>query len=197
MCGSHRSCCYLGADASYEALGIGCLLIGSSLLGSLLPDIDHPQSKISKKNPILAALVNLILVIGKTITQLILLLCFWMSKKRKEQILRGFEHRGIFHTLLIAVLLYLCLALLPSYWGRAIQIGLVSGYISHLLMDMLTVSGVRILYPIITKSFHWPFIRLHTGNKAHEMIARIIFIVITILVLSFGARWGLYGVLLK
>lgn len=182
----------MGIPKTPEEFGFAITLTGAALLGSLLPDIDHPNSKVSRRNPILAALVNLFLVIGKTITQMILLLCFWMSKKRKEQILKGFEHRGIFHTLLMGALVWLLLGLIPGTFGVVIQWGITLGYLSHLLMDMLTVSGVKLLYPIITHSFHYPIIRLHTNNQLHEMTAQAIFIVATVAILYFGrSYWGI------
>lgn len=179
MCAAAITAAALVGGPHGTALDVGIITV-SAIFGSILPDIDHPNSYVSRKNPILAAACNLFMVIGRTITQMILFLCFWISKKRKEAILKGFEHRGVFHTILMVALLYLLIGLIPLDIIPLIQIGICAGYLAHLLMDMLTVSGVRLLYPIITVPFHYPLIRLHTGNKAHEWAARIIFIIATV-----------------
>lgn len=158
-------------------------IVAVSSIGSLLPDIDHPNSKISRENKLASSIINVGMQISRVITQILLFFCFWISKKRKEQLLKGFEHRGIFHTLLMILLLYLLLGLVPlnnNIWS-SIKFALLFGYLSHLLMDMLTVSGVKLFYPFINHSFHLlPVVRLHTGNQVHENIAKAIFIIVTI-----------------
>jgi len=54
------------------------------------------------------------------------------------------KHRGILHTLFLAVLLS-CIVGMVSLWGG---FGFFVGYISHLLLDCFTKSGVRILWPL-------------------------------------------------
>lgn len=156
-------------------------LIAAGAIGSLIPDIDHSNSYVSRRNPILAALVKLLLDFSKLVTNILLFFCFWISKKRKREILSGMEHRGIFHTILMTLAIYLLFGIianiLPTY-GELIQIGITVGYLSHILVDMLTKSGVMLLYPIVTKKFHWPFIRLTTGK--HEAVATLIILAISI-----------------
>ena len=158
------------------------ILIGAGAIGSLIPDIDHQNSYISKRNPILAFIVKLLLGIANFITKIILSLCFWISPTRKKAILAGTEHRGIFHTLLMVILIYLLFGILTAYFGEfgyLLQIGLTVGYLSHILVDMLTKGGVMLLYPAITFKFHYPFIRLTTGK--HETIAAIIITIVTVI----------------
>lgn len=55
----------------------------------------------------------------------------------------GLKHRGITHTVFALVaLLALC-----GYAAPALLIYAVTGYASHILFDMLTVSGVPLFYP--------------------------------------------------
>lgn len=90
---------------------------GGVTLGSLLPDIDHPKSYLGKR---------------------LYPLSFFIHKL--------FGHRGFTHSLLSTGFL----GLATSYWWDVNPLffgGLILGYISHLLADMTTVSGVPLLYP--------------------------------------------------
>lgn len=160
-------------------------LMGGALVGSLIPDIDHPNSYISKRFVVLSWITNLFLWLIKGITSLLLFISFWLKENQKQEILKMFEHRGIFHTLLFAFLLTFLVGLIPINEEilKMLQLGFLVGYLSHLLMDMLTVSGVKILFPITTHTFHYPLIRLHTGKMLDEIIASSIFIFLSIVIM--------------
>lgn len=84
-------------------------------IGVLLPDIDHSESRINR---------------ALKITRIIPFL---------------FRHRGFFHSVFAAVLVFVVL----NYWlGFVYGFGLFVGYASHLLSDALTVSGVNFLHPV-------------------------------------------------
>lgn len=164
-----------------EAVIGTAVLIASGAIGSLIPDIDHSNSRISRDNRLLSIITQLFLGISRAITSIILFFCFWISKRRKNEILSGMEHRGIFHTLLMTFAIYLLFGFICQFipfYGKLIQIGVTVGYLSHILVDMLTKGGVMLFYPIITYKFHYPFIRLTTGK--HEIIAAIIITLVTI-----------------
>lgn len=96
-------------------------LIPACLLTSLLPDIDHPRS-----------------LLGQRLR--------WIS----APIARVFGHRGFTHSL-IAVLagIFLLTEKMPASLlipNDVIQ-GMVLGYLSHILADMLTPAGVPLLWP--------------------------------------------------
>jgi inner membrane protein len=55
------------------------------------------------------------------------------------------KHRGIFHTIWPPIALYALSKLLPL---PTLFIGAAIGYISHLVSDMLTVSGLKPLHPL-------------------------------------------------
>jgi len=118
-------------EMTVEQLGfVMCGLV----VGSLLPDIDHPHSLISQQIPL----------VGKTISRLT-------------------SHRGLFHSILGVVMMFGLSAWLSiviagglSSVGiqqadnatRYIASGLMTGYILHIVADMLTISGVKLFYPI-------------------------------------------------
>ncbi|BAH82948.1 metal-dependent hydrolase [Candidatus Ishikawella capsulata] len=97
-------------------------LLPAALLTCLLPDIDHKNS-----------------VIGQRIR--------WLS----IPIARVCGHRGFTHSLLCIVLLWLCLYWLYSFpkWLMPLDViqGMIIGYLSHIMADMLTSAGVPLFWP--------------------------------------------------
>jgi len=91
-------------------------IVPSAILTCLLPDIDHPKS-----------------LLGQRLK--------WISKP----IARAFGHRGFTHSLLAVFALLATFYLkVPDTWiipADALQ-GMVLGYLSHILADMLTPAGV-------------------------------------------------------
>lgn len=93
-------------------------------ISALLPDIDTFNSKVGRASPLLSIPIRII-----------------------------FGHRGVFHSLLAAGLLFLAAkAMVPGY---ALYIFL--GYLSHLILDALTPQGVKFLWPI-PYSFRIPLV---------------------------------------
>lgn len=96
-------------------------LVPACVLTCLLPDIDHPNS-----------------VLGQRLK--------WISRP----ISRLFGHRGFTHSLL-AIISGLCLL----HWQPSVRLwlptdslqGLVLGYLSHIIADMLTPAGVPLFWP--------------------------------------------------
>lgn len=117
-------------------------IIPATLLTSLLPDIDHPQS-----------------VLGRRFR--------WLS----HPIARAFGHRGFTHSLL-AVIGGIALFNLkvPQHWvvpADAFQ-GLVLGYLSHIIADMLTPAGVPLLWPCRWR-FRLPLLASQKGNQMERI----------------------------
>lgn len=96
-------------------------IVPSAILTCLLPDIDHPKSFLGQRLK-------------------------WISKP----IARAFGHRGFTHSLLAVFALLATFYLkVPEGWfipADALQ-GMVLGYLSHILADMLTPAGVPLLWP--------------------------------------------------
>ena len=108
------------------------VLIGGSILGSLIPDIDHKESKIGNKMKITSTIINK--------------LC---------------GHRGITHAPLLYIIIFGAL-LFPIISSNNflntvsfnLTIGIFVGVISHLFLDSLTISGIPFLYPFKKKKYH-------------------------------------------
>lgn len=97
-------------------------------VSALLPDIDIPTSKVGRASPIISTIINI-----------------------------AFGHRGLFHSLLAAGLIFLLiLKFFPAY-----SLYCLIGYLSHLLLDCLTPAGVPLLWPIPFR-FRVPIIK--TGS---------------------------------
>lgn len=102
-------------------------------IGSLLPDIDHPQSIIARQIPLVGGLVGN---------------------------LAG--HRGFFHSIMGIASIFVLLATLVGFSTDSLSAlgidtgqiplhfvaGMFVGYFLHIMADMLTVSGVKLFYPV-------------------------------------------------
>lgn len=89
--------------------------LAAVIFGSLFVDIDEDNSYIGRKAGFLSSVIEFL-----------------------------FGHRGIFHSLLMALLMFLGFYYF-GYFG--LGIGFLIGYVSHLIADALTLEGVRIFYP--------------------------------------------------
>lgn len=107
-------------------------------LGALLPDIDCPNSTISKRLPLISAFFTSITT-----------------------------HRSITHTPFFwSILLIGWLALAPPYTILAMGLfGIFLGGISHIFADALTVSGVPFLYPFSKKKLSLLPIKTNSGGE--------------------------------
>lgn len=114
--------------------------MGVGMVGGLIPDIDHPNSKISKSLKPVSAVVSLM-----------------------------FSHRGLFHTPFLYLILWgIWMWLCPNpewlMWGNFVFIGIAS----HLFLDFLNPGGIPILFPIGLKRHR--VLRIKTGSKVELII---------------------------
>ena len=141
------------------------VIITSGLfLGSLFPDIDHKNSYLSRKLKPLSYVTSKI-----------------------------FKHREFTHsivgTVLVSYLLYVILGktnidpIYSSMFNQAFTIGIIS----HIILDMLTISGVVLFYPIIKKRVGVQMFNSKSKMESKEMFVMIIFIIIA-LVSYFGSN---------
>lgn len=131
---------------AYKILLVFFFFVGS-YVGALFPDIDQKKSSISRALPFLAKTFG--------------------AKCR---------HRGFTHSLLCLGIFSLILFIISFLSEFNIIIsslcfGFVSGYISHLFLDLLTSDGIEIFYPCKT-NFKLGFIK--TGSKAEKFIDKFI-----------------------
>ncbi|MEO6037553.1 MAG: metal-dependent hydrolase [Saprospiraceae bacterium] len=117
-----------------------------TLLAATLPDIDNTNSPI-----------------GRTAGPL----SYWLNRR--------YGHRTITHSAFALVLLSLVFAFLETTLSPTHQVHLAYfffwGYLSHILLDMCTVQGVKLFYPFHKSSCVIPGdprYRFETGNLRHE-----------------------------
>lgn len=123
-------------------------VVPAAVLTCLLPDIDHPKS-----------------FLGQRLS--------WLSKP----IARAFGHRGFTHSLLaVFVTLALFYLKVPQSWIIPADVlqGMVIGYLSHILADMLTPAGVPLLWPCRWR-FCLPIIRPQKGNQLERVLCIALF----------------------
>ena len=129
------------------------VLIGGSILGSLIPDIDHRQSKIGKKMKITSFVVNK--------------LC---------------GHRKLTHAPLLYIVLFTILLFPVISSGNFntlyfnLILGILLGIASHLFLDSLTVSGIPLLYPFKKEKYH--LLKYSTNRK--EYLPKILILLSTV-----------------
>ncbi|WP_294907274.1 metal-dependent hydrolase [Tatumella sp. UBA2305] len=117
-------------------------LIPATLLTCLLPDIDHPGS-----------------LLGQRLR--------WISKPMA----RAFGHRGFTHSLIAIVGgVWLLRIKFPGVlWLPAdVMQGMVLGYLSHIVADMLTPAGVPLLWPC-----RWRFCLPLLHSQKNNQLERI------------------------
>lgn len=80
-----------------------------------------------------------------------------------------FKHRGVFHSIFIPILLFFAFAFLGYYY---IGLAILLGYLSHVFLDTLTPSGIRLL---------WPFgFRIKGFIKTNSFLEKILFLFLCI-----------------
>ena len=125
-------------------------MLAGGILGSMLPDIDHPASAFGSKAVPISTIISGI-----------------------------FGHRGITHSLIALLTVsfggwhYMHELNMGNVEVAPFLAGLSAGYLSHLLGDWMTNSGVPLLWPS-KKRFVSPF-RMFTGDFKEFMLALLIY----------------------
>lgn len=126
------------------------LMLSGGVLGSMLPDIDHPSSAFGRR----------VLPISMMLSAV-------------------FGHRGITHSLLAVVgmsaLAWYSLRHLDWHPGYSVSfvVGITAGYLSHLAGDWMTNSGVPLLWPS-KRRFVAP-LRIFTGDFRERLLAFVMY----------------------
>ena len=155
------TCLALQEPFSPEKLTVAGFIVAGAALGSLLPDIDHKNSTISKKHKITS----------------------WIMTHLFEH--RGFTHAPLIQALFIALLFYIGKNLggVIGYSYLGFVTGLGIGIFSHTLLDWLTVGGVPLFYPFTKKRFH--LMSLKTAK--HSKGTAFVIILLTIAIIAVKA----------
>ncbi|QJC31482.1 metal-dependent hydrolase [Enterobacteriaceae endosymbiont of Donacia tomentosa] len=104
-------------------------IIPVSIVTCLLPDIDNPKSILGRKIRIFSYFINKI-----------------------------FGHRGFTHSLLSIIIITFIILNKKFVDVIDVKLGLIIGYCSHIIADMLTPYGVPLLWPY-KKKFRLPLIK--------------------------------------
>ena len=180
------------------------ILIGSSIWGSLLPDIDHPESTFGKKVPVISKLISatgghrgvthapliymlllslFLLINNNLITFIIVLgLEYFISKIIATTLyklhIKLLKKPYLLHWALYLIMI-VCTFQVNGYLNliySQMLIGIFVGAMSHIFMDSLTVGGTPWLYPISRRKFR--ILKLRTGEN--EGLGMLIVSMITI-----------------
>lgn len=154
------------------------LCILSSLITSQLADIDTPNSSISKAFPIMKIITNKIVLVIEfcaicfylcalqiagayaTINEykyLLLLSAFWGLQiwLRVNLQHRGFTHTILFNSLLSGLILYPYFTQGQNTYYLFFAVGSISGLVSHLIFDTMTIQGCPLFAPFYKKNIKW------------------------------------------
>ncbi|MCB0578045.1 MAG: metal-dependent hydrolase [Phaeodactylibacter sp.] len=126
--------------------------LGLAVGAALLPDIDHPKTLIGSLLKPLSVAIN-----------------------------RRYGHRTITHSGVTLVALTLAIAIAEKLSAGANSLALVFffAYFSHLMLDMMTLQGVPLLYPITKNPFVIPSnpgYRIRTGDLRAEAVMFCLFL---------------------
>lgn len=120
------------------------IFVGSTVIGSLLPDIDHKNSFIGQK-----------------------------AKGVSKAINKLAGHRKLFHAPLFYLLLYsVCIGYTDNLMIIKIINGLFIGVGSHLILDSLTKGGLPWFYPFSKKKYS--FMKIKTNSKGEDVVKGIL-----------------------
>ncbi len=134
--------------------------LGFCIFSSLLPDIDHPKSWIGK--------------------------AFYPLAKYLDT---NFGHRTITHSLTVFLPLFIFCCFfelnLLNHWISKTDMNFslifCFAYLSHLILDMLTIQGIPFFYPFLKNPCVIPAnpsLRFRSGNLKSESIAMLFFVMI-------------------
>ncbi|MBK4764952.1 MAG: metal-dependent hydrolase [Pantoea sp. Brub] len=117
-------------------------LIPATILTCLLPDIDHPKSFIGKRMR-------------------------WIS----QPISKVYGHRGFTHSLLALIFLWIIQNNFIKYFilPNDVMHGMMLGYLSHIIADMLTPAGVPLFWPY-SKRFCLPILKINKNNYTERIL---------------------------
>ena len=127
------------------------LFITATIIGSLLPDIDHTKSWIGKS---------------------VFPLAKWLS--------RNYGHRTITHSIFFLLGVYLLSIFVEKNFREDFSVStiLLFAILSHLIFDMVTVAGIPLFYPFYKNPCVLPAnpdMRIRSGNIRQEGIILFIF----------------------
>ncbi|MBF8983962.1 metal-dependent hydrolase [Lutibacter sp. B2] len=158
----------------------------AALLGSLIPDMDHPRAKINQKIlPIKNKQGKILFYSG---ISLFLLFRYGLNNQSAIStailliIIAFSKHRSFTHSLLgIFAISFTSLFALEHITSYETICSLIIGLISHLIGDFLTISGIPLFYPFFKKRYNFVFI-MSSSKLAEPIIC--VFLIFSIFYLT-------------
>ena len=150
------------------------ILVLASVLGSLVPDLDHPKAKLNQK---LLFIKN---KFYKTLFYLSLAAGFIYFYFQAENIVFGLlglmtffigisSHRSFTHSIVgLLVVSSIVKLFAVKYKLPSIYSGFVIGYALHLIADLFTIKGIKLFYPLKT-NISSPIV-INTNNSLEDII---------------------------
>ena len=94
----------------------------------------------------------------------------WFIARLLDVVAWLLPHRGITHWLITAIILTVVLSVIcrSQGWWDVVWQTFGVGYLSHLLADVCTEAGVRLLVPIYLRPISIPFLRVRTGTWSEQ-----------------------------
>ncbi|HEY8362574.1 MAG TPA: metal-dependent hydrolase [Tissierellaceae bacterium] len=130
------------------------MIVLASVLGSLIPDLDHPKSKLNQKllffkNKFYRVLFYLALAGG-------LMYLYFLTKYNVfgllgiTSFLIGISsHRSFTHSIIgFLVISYIIKLITTKYNLPYAYLGFIIGYVLHLAADFFTIKGIQLFYPL-------------------------------------------------
>ena len=131
-------------------------------LGTLLPDIDHPQSFLGKKNKLVSKVTN-----------------------------KTFGHRGATHSILALGFLFIIFSLIQTKYltsaAKYLGFWLILGYFLHLLEDAFSKDAVWWFWPLKKRKQKNKFLYYKTGSLGEMLVFGLM---VCLLLLEFKALWA-------
>lgn len=132
------------------------VIVLTSVLGSLIPDLDHPKAKLNQKLLFLrnelyrtlfylilsAGFIYLLLLTKNNIFGLLGIMAFFIGIS---------SHRSFTHSI-VGFLVFSSIVKMVAinFQLPSIYTGFVIGYVLHLVADFFTIKGIKLFYPIKT-----------------------------------------------
>ncbi|QZY56374.1 metal-dependent hydrolase [Crassaminicella profunda] len=146
----------------------------AALIGSLIPDMDHPKAKINQKILPMKNRVGKVLFycsIGGfllyrygldnrlTFALAIILILIGLS-----------QHRSFTHSILgMGSIASIAFFVLKNTLPLQIILSFIIGLISHLVGDFMTIAGIELFYPLSNKKYRF-ILTISSGNMAETFI---------------------------
>lgn len=174
-----------------ETVGLTVISGASSILTSLIPDLDSETSKLSRKFPIVKILKIISFIIMIYAIHFLFTDEFMLNKDGISGFLLYFcsagflyislMHRKLLHSLifnsLIGLLIYSYIGL-ENMFFIGLTVGMICGLASHLIGDCMTTDGCVLFYPIPIKV---SFFHFKSGKDDSKICVIIFTVCITII----------------